>query len=60
MSFERGEKRIGTSPSIESGRDKSFRIPDEVVVHGHIGERGGELKDVGGQGGGGCGPVTVG
>ncbi len=60
MSFERGEERIGISSSVESCGKKSFWIPDEVVIYRHIGERSGELKDVGGQGGGGCGPVTVG
>ena len=60
MSFECGKERIGTGPSVESRGQKSFWVPDEVVIYRHIGERGGELKDVGGQGGGGCGPVTVG
>ena len=59
MALERGEERIGISPSVESGREKSFWIPYEVVIHGHFGERSGELKDVGWQGGSGCDPVTV-
>jgi hypothetical protein len=60
MSFEGGEERIGTGPSIESGGEKSFWVPDEVVVHRHIGERGGKLKNVWGEGGGRGVPVAVG
>jgi IMP dehydrogenase len=38
-----GEEGVGIGSSIESNSLEGFRIPDEIVIHGHIGERGSEF-----------------